>query len=165
MSRIQLYMIFVIKKNKILLDENIYNDYFVLRIKGEKMNSSVFIPLNEKDLYEKMVKEKFIGQLSFDENLLLWSLPNGITINIVINNQPHEGYIDTYYTINGKKCSLTHWHPMEDEIYQDLTDINNGQTFWIIKKRKFIFEPLPIIIEKEEYKSFSEKKKKRYFIL
>ncbi len=91
MSRIQLYMIFVIKKNKILLDENIYNDYFVLRIKGEKMNSNVFIPLNEKDLYEKMVKEKFIGQLSFDENLLHWSLPNGITINIVINNQPHEG--------------------------------------------------------------------------
>lgn len=94
---------------------------------------------------------------------MLWKLPNGICLKIVINNQPHEGYIATYYLKNGRELALTHWHPMEDEIYSDLMDIQNGQTIWV--RKSSLFGDQIIIMDKDEYERLSDRKKAKCTIL
>lgn len=131
------------------------------------MEDSVFIPFNVEDLYNKLVNDKFMGKLSLDKNWLIWELPNGVTLEIAINNPPHEGYIGTYYTHNNCKIILTHWHPMDNEIYTDLKEINRGDYIWIAKIKKPLLSshPIPMMIKKQEYESFSEKRKRKFYIL
>mgnify|MGYP001069077738 CR=1 FL=1 len=107
-----------------------------------------------------MKQEDLIGKLTKEGSLLIWELPNSIILKISINASPHEGYIGTSYLKNGKEVILTHWHPMEDEIYKDLMDINNGQIIWV-KKRSILGERV-IIMDKKEYETMSERQKSKY---
>lgn len=134
------------------------------------MNQNVFIPEDAEALYEKLKSEDLQGELSKEGEFLIWKLPNHIILKIAVNNVQcrgkitiREGYIDTYYLKNGREQALTHWHPMEDEIYPDLMDIKNGRTIWV--KRKSFFGEQVIIMDKKEYESFSYKKKSKYVIL
>lgn len=134
------------------------------------MNQDSFIPQDVEDLYKKLKSEDLQGELSKEGDWLIWKLPNGIILKIAINNilwkgKPsiREGYIASYYQKNGRELTLTHWHPMEDEIYPDLMDIKNGQTIWV--RRKSIRGEKIIIMDKKEYESFSDKKKSKYQIL
>lgn len=123
-----------------------------------------FIPQDVADLYEKLKNENLQGELLKEGDWLIWKLPNDIIVKIAINPLNHEGYIDTFYLKkNGKERNLTHWHPIEDEIYKDLMDIKNGQTIWV--KKKSIFEDRVIIIDKKEYEALSDRKKSKYIIL
>lgn len=134
------------------------------------MNQNVFIPQDIEDLYEKLKSEDLQGELSKEDGLLIWKLPNQIILKISVNNMEwkgkttiREGYIGTSYLKNGREQILTHWHPMADEIYPDLMDIKNGQTIWV--KKQSIWGEQIIIMDKKEYESFSDKKKSRYMIL
>lgn len=128
------------------------------------MNSDVFIPYSASELYEKMTSDQFTGKISVENDNLIWMLPNGITLKIIVDNQPQEGYIAVYYKDDKRKAQLTHWHPMEDEIYRDLYDINTGQIFWVKKKRCF-FKEHPLFMDKSEWERYSEKRKSKYVVL
>lgn len=132
--------------------------------KNTNENYKKVIPKNTDDLYSEMKKNAFEGQLLKDGEMIVWKLDNNIIIYIFVNNQLHEGYIDTYYLNNGKRIPLTHWHPMEDEIYDDLMDINLKNIIWV-KKKTIFGETLPIIMERTEYKNMSNKKKSKYIIV
>lgn len=115
-------------------------------------------------LYQRMMDEKFIGHIVLSDDELIWKLPNGILIKVYLNLPMHEGYIATFYIDVKKEVTLTHWHPSIDEIYIDLLDINIGNTFWVVKKKK-VFKALPMIMEKKQWESFSDKKRRRYEVL
>lgn len=124
------------------------------------MNRNIFVPYDVTDLYEKLKKEDLKGKLTKEESLLIWELPNGIILKIGINNPPHEGYIGTSYLKDGKEVILTHWHPMDDEIYKDLMDINNGQTIWV--KKNSVFGERIIIMDQKEYEAWGDRRKSKY---
>ena len=128
------------------------------------LDSDIFIPHNVTELYEKMISEHFAGQLEIESGLLVWTLPNGIVIKTIVENQPQEGYILVCYWNGKRETGLTHWHPMEDEIYKDLYDINIGQIFWVKKKRTF-FTSSPLFMHKSIWEKFSDKRKNKYIIL
>lgn len=136
-----------------------YNKNFLLS-ELNKMESDIFIPDNITELYEKMIANKFQGQLSIENDWITWKLPNNVTFKIAVNNQPHEGYIEVLY--NDK--NITHWHPMEDEIYKDLFDINTGQLLLIKKRKSFLTTPL-MLIHKNDWEKLSLKRKNKYIVL
>lgn len=130
------------------------------------MSRDNFVPRDITDLYEKLKKENLKGELSKENDLLIWKLPNDIILKIninIISDQFHEGYIDTYYIKNGREQNLTHWHPADNEIYEDLMNINENRTFWV--KKKTIWGEWIIIMDKKEYDAMSDKQKSRCSIL
>lgn len=123
-----------------------------------------FIPKDTEELFLKMKEENLKGQLSKEDVFITWELDNHIILKILMQTIPHERYIETYYHDHHKEISLTHWHPMEDEIYDDLMDIQSGKTIWV--KRKGLWkESKPMIMDREEYEKMSEKRKKKYTII
>lgn len=128
------------------------------------MKSDIFIPHSITELYEKMLSEQFAGQLEIERSILVWTLPNGIVIKTIVDNQPQEGYISVCYRNGKREIELTHWHPMEDEIFKELNDMNRGQIIWVKRKRTF-FTGYPFYIEKSVWENFSEKRKNKYIIL
>lgn len=102
------------------------------------MKSDIFIPHSITELYEKMLSEQFAGQLEIERSILVWTLPNGIVIKTIVDNQPQEGYISVCYRNGKREIELTHWHPMEDEIFKELNDMNRGQIIWVKRKRTFL---------------------------
>lgn len=147
----------------IVLGSKIFNLREVLIEMGMDVFDN-FIPQDVADLYEKLKNENLQGELIKEGDWLIWKLPNDIIVKISINPLNNEGYIDTFYLKkNGKERKLAHWHPMEDEIYKDLMDINNGQTIWV--KKKSSIEDIAIIIDKKEYEAWSDRKKSKYIFL
>lgn len=131
------------------------------------MNSDTFIPESINELYKKMTDDGFTGELSIEDDWLIWKLPNRIIIKTALNNHPGEGYIEISYFNGKKESSLTHWHPFEDEIYKDLLDINSGQTFWVRKKSNifnYSFRSI-ITIDKCYWDKLSEKRRNKYDIV
>lgn len=129
------------------------------------MEYEVFIPHSVTELYEKMIGEQFTGQIEIKSDSLIWTLDSGIVLEIVVDNQPQEGYIGINYLDYKKRTTqLTHWHPMEYEIYRDLWDINTGQTFWVKKKRSILWR-YPLIMDRRVWEGYSEKRKSKYVIL
>lgn len=122
-----------------------------------------FIPRDMGELYWALQKEDLKGTLEIKDDWLVWRLPNNIILKIYIWNPPHEGYIAAYYSKNGKERPLTHWHPMDDEVYRDLIDINNGWTVWV--KTKTLFGENIIIMDRNEYETMSDKEKRKVSIL
>lgn len=116
------------------------------------------------EVYEALLKENVKGELKKEKDFLVWTLPNQIIIEIALN-LPYEGYIGTAYIINGKRWELAHWHPQVDEMYNDLLDIQNGNTIWVTRKNMFGKKSVPIIMEKRDYEAMSDKRKSRYSIL
>lgn len=129
------------------------------------MSEEVFIPHNNNELYEKMIKEQFPGQLSLEKYWLVWKLSNGITVEVSFHPLLPETYLVTYCMIGKMKYQLAHWHPYIEDVYNDLSDIASGKVFWVRRKRKInrpFFLDLPIIMDKDEWEKLSEKKKHKY---
>lgn len=116
------------------------------------------------EIYQKMAEEGFKGNIVLDECCLNWELPNGIILKIDLNLPMNEGYIAVFYSDGKKEISLTHWHPSIDEIYKDLFSINDGNVFWVVKK-KTLFKALPVMIDKYRWEKFSVKKRTKFKIL
>ena len=129
------------------------------------MEYEVFIPHSVAELYEKMIGEQFTGQIEIKSDSLIWTLDSGIVLEIVVDNQPQEGYIGVNCLDYKKRITqLAHWHPMEYEIYRDLWDINTGRTFWVKKKRSILWR-YPLIMDRCVWEGYSEKRKSKYVIL
>lgn len=128
------------------------------------MENNIFIPHNAIELYEKMISEQFTGQIKVENGNLIWTLPNGIVLDVIVDNQPQEGYIGVCYPEGKRGAQLMHWHPMEDEIYGDLWDINTGQIFWVKKKRTILWRH-PLLMDRRVWEKYSEKRKNKYIVL
>ena len=112
--------------------------------------------MNIKELYDKM-KNKVKGEVLLEDDNIYWKLPNEITFTIGICEC--EGYIE----VNYKNYCITHWHPLNEEIYDDIMYMNND-VYWIKKKKLFGYSS-PMFIGKNKYDSFSEKKKSKYIFI
>lgn len=131
------------------------------------MSEEVFIPHNNNELYDKMIKEQFPGELALEieKDWLVWKLPNGITVKVSFDPLHPETYLITYYGEGKRNFPLAHWHPYIEDVYNDLSEIASGKVFWVKRKRKIsrlFFLDLPIILDKDEWEKFSEKKKSKY---
>lgn len=130
------------------------------------MDHEIFIPHNANELYEKMIREQFTGQLSLEDDHLIWKLPNGITIKVTFSTLFPEAYLGTCCLDGKKEIPLAHWHPMIEDVYRDLSEINNGQIFWVKRKKKgFLTNNFPVIMYKKEWENLNEKRKGKYIIL
>ncbi|MDE6747527.1 MAG: hypothetical protein K2K21_00465 [Lachnospiraceae bacterium] len=132
------------------------------------MSKEVFIPHNNNELYEKMINEHFPGELSLENVWMVWKLPNGITVKVSFDPLHPETYLITYYGEGKREFPLAHWHPYIEDVYRDLSDIASGKIFWVKRKRKMIhliFPDLPIIMFRDEWEKFSEKKKRKYIFI
>lgn len=131
------------------------------------VEKEIFIPQNITELYDKMVSEQFTGQLSMEGDWLIWRLPNSIIIKVAFSELYPEAYLAVCFCMDGKKeLQCTHWHPQEEDIYGDLSEINSGSIFWVQrKKRGFMVPNVPEIMFKSEWERFSEKRKSKYIIL
>lgn len=118
-----------------------------------------FIPYSIEELYERLCDQRPPGELALKGDAIIWRLPHGVTIWACF------GTIATVWTDSrGRERQLTHWHPGEDEIFGDLLDICRGRTFWVRKKRS-LFEAPPLLMERERWDRYSERRKRRYEVL
>ena len=110
-----------------------------------------FIPRSIEELHERLRDEHPPGDLSLKEDVItVWACFDAIA---------------TVWTDSrGQERQLTHWHPAEEEIFADLLDICRGRTFWVRKKRA-LWEAPPLIMERENWDRYSERKKRRYEVL
>ncbi len=121
-----------------------------------------FIPKDIAQLYKALKKEQVKGELLLEDGWLIWRLPSGILLKIYVWSPMREGYIETYYLKKGGEVPLTHWHPAEEEVYQDLMDIDEGRTVWV--KKKSLFGEEILMMNRKEYEAVSDKKR-RYRLL
>lgn len=118
-----------------------------------------FVPRSMEELYEALRRQNPAGELALKEDVLLWRLPNGIRLWVCF-----ETIATAWTDRRGRERPLTHWHPPEEEIFGDLLDICQGRTFWVRKKRS-LFQAPPLIMERETWGRYSERKKRRYEVL
>ena len=128
---------------------------------------------NVKDLLEvlNMIPNR-IGKITdVNDEGFIWTLPNGIIIRVYLINIPPkhqtgtpiiEWYVGYSYIKDGKEIALTHSHLDLHQIFEELVDIQDGNTFWVIKTNTFGKDSPPLIMEKEEFDKI--KKKDRYRI-
>lgn len=126
---------------------------------------SGFIPHSIEELYKRLCDERPPGELALEQGELVWRLPHGVTVRVWLLEKYPEGYIGTsWQNSRGLVRELAHWHPAEDEIFGDLLDICQGRTFWVRKKRS-LFEAPPLLMERERWERYSERKKQSYEVL
>ena len=128
---------------------------------------------NVKDLLEvlNMIPNR-IGKITdVNDECFIWTLPNGIIIRVYLTNIPPkhqtgtpiiEWYVGYSYIKDGKEIALNHSHLDLHQIFEELVDIQDGNTFWVIKTNVFGKDSPPIIMGKEEFDKI--KKKDRYRI-
>lgn len=139
--------------------------------KKEKVHFDFF---KVKDLLEvlNMLPDR-IGTISdVNDDGFIWHLPNGILTRVYLTNIPPkkptypriiEWYIGYSYLKNGKEIALSHSHPDLHQIFEKLVDIQDGNTFWVIKTNAFGKETPPLIMGKEEFEKIKNKDKYRIF--
>lgn len=142
----------------------------ILKKDGGKMSKNSVTDMEFKakqkilELYQRMIDENFMGEISLEDEWVIWRLDNGVIVKIAINYPVFEGYIATYFIEGKKEIQLTHWHPEIDEIFKDLLEINTGEVFWV-RKKKCVFSNFPMIAYRKEWDKFSERKKNRYVVI
>ena len=96
-----------------------------------------FIPKTNEDLIKKMNENKFKGNYYIENNIIIWNISNEVFLEIILNNQPDEGYIDYGYRINNKTFYIAHDHPEMEELYELLEELNKETNTLVIKKTIF----------------------------
>ncbi len=127
-----------------------------------------------KELLEalNMIPDR-IGTISdVTEDSFIWNLPKDILVRVYLTNipprkptHPHiiEWYVGYSYLKNGKEIALTHSHLDPCQIFEELVDIQDGNTFWVIKTNSFGKDSPPLIMGKEEFEKIKNKDKYRIF--
>lgn len=97
----------------------------------ENIESINMIPSNTKDLYEMMLNnEKLGGQFELlDNEIIVWNFKD-VKYEISIDNR--DGL---FRVINNKKLKLeiTHWHPDNYDIYDDICKIGEKGNILVVK--------------------------------
>ncbi len=112
---------------------------------------------NTKELYEKMLETTGLcGTFKLVNKTIIWNLFEGFIIEISI--EPPA----THFSIEKKLFrnitdSITHWHPNEDDVYNEVCNIGLEGNVLVIRKNWF-FDSV-IYMGKEENCPYSQKKK------
>lgn len=121
----------------------------------------MYIPQNSEDLVQKCKLCGFRGTfLIINSDTVIWRVDEHITLRIILHHTFNdEGYIEEWYDYleNGKIDTQGHWHPMAEEIWRDLKNINDNETAIL---RKSIFGTRVIVDNKENI----SKLKDSYFV-
>ena len=110
-----------------------------------------------KELYEKMlVTPDLCGKFKLIDKTIFWDLFDGFIIRISI--EPPA----THFSIEKKLFweftdTVTHWHPEENEIFEEVCNIGLKGNVLVIR-RNFFFDSV-LYMGKEEVCPYSPKKK------
>ncbi len=130
---------------------------------------SIFFPFDDvRALYEVMKTiPNLKGLLSLEkDNAFEWVFFNGIIIKVTYRKEAHEKwFVQVFYQTEGAEKLLSFWNPEEHEVFEHLTDINYGRTFWVTKTNMFGKTSLPFMIDKGVYDRLSERRKRKYTII
>lgn len=78
------------------------------------------------ELYERLAANPDLrGEIALEDDLIIWRVTSALTLDIAVS------YKDTYVGVNG---ALHHWHPDEDDIYDDLCAIGKRGNILVIRK-------------------------------
>ena len=112
---------------------------------------------NTKELYDKMIETpNLCGKFELVGKTIFWDLFDGFDIQISIEPP------DTYFSIEKKLFwkitdQITHWHPNEENIYDEVCEIGLKGNVAVIRKN-LLFTSV-VYMGKEENCPFSPKKK------
>lgn len=109
----------------------------------------MYIPKDNEELILKCKQSNFRGTFSIEEGAVLWHVTKHITLKIYLHAAYNEeGYIEEWYTDDeGKTFPQGHWHPIAENIFPDLQNINDNET---AIRRKGIFSTGVIVDSKEK---------------
>ncbi len=97
----------------------------------EKDNALEIIPWSTNDLYEMMLKNDNLGgYYELKDDTLVWTFDE-VIYEIGINEVSTT--IQVFKNVKLKK-EITHWHPENDEIYDDVCNIGEKGNILVIKK-------------------------------
>ncbi len=81
--------------------------------------------METKRLYEKLsLLENIAGEIAYNENTLIWRFHDSLCIEAL----SEDG--DTYIRIGNGDL---HYHPDEEDMFQELCDINDGKKIFVSK--------------------------------
>ena len=91
------------------------------------------VPQTTEELYNMLLENtNLVGKLERTGDAIFWTFTN---FWVLASLDKYEGYIE----VNRKKehwwqnGQLLHWHPMKDEIYEDLCAIGNKNNILVIR--------------------------------
>lgn len=124
------------------------------------------------DLLEvfNMIPDRIGTVTDIREDGFVWSLPNGIVVRVYVTRTLYQNsnsimitdwYVGYSYNKGGKEIELTHSHLNTHEVFEELVDIQDGNTFWVVKTNVFGKESPPLIMEKDEFSKVRNKDKYR----
>ena len=125
-----------------------------------------------KELLEvlDMIPDRIGTVTDIREDGFVWLLPNGIVVRVYVTGTPYEKsgsimltewYVGYSYIKAGKEIQLTHSHLNTHEVFEELVDIQDGNTFWVVKTNVFGKESDPKIMDKERFDKIKNKNKYR----
>lgn len=123
-----------------------------------------FIPKNPEELISKMKKAKFKGEYIVKDDIVAWYISNEIKLEIILDNNPDEAYISYYAKLDDKIYYLTHEHPLMEELYNLLEELNRETNILLVKKSIFGKISRLYFASNEDFKEEKYKNKKRYEI-
>ncbi len=138
-----------------------------------KKHPVTFDFFNVKDLLEvfNMIPGRIGTITDVNDDSFIWRLPNGIIVRVFVTRIPDkryptsiaitEWYVGYSYDKDGKEIALTHSHLDTHEVFEELVDIQDGNTFWVIKINVFGKKSAPLIMEKAEFDKIKNKDKYR----
>lgn len=123
--------------------------------KKEKQELLSMIPQNTEELYEMMLKnDKLGGSFKLESNdLIVWTFDQVI---YEISLKDGDGYFGVNKN-NKLKSNITHWHPDNFDIYEDVCNIGEKGNVLIIKS--FLGSSFTIYMGPKEKCTFNKDKK------
>ncbi len=114
-------------------------------------------PQTSKELYHMLLENTDLaGKLELTGDAVFWTFNNfWVYTSLDIN----EGYIEINRKVKHwwQSSQLLHWHPMKDEIYEDLCAIGNKNNVLVIRNG-LLFSDIFYLGKESEYKYPPDKK-------
>lgn len=123
-----------------------------------------FIPKNPEELISRMKKEKFKGEYISRNDKVVWYISDKMKLEIILNNNPSEAYVSYYARLDDKIFYLTHEHPLMEDLYNLLEELNRETNILLVKKSIFGKISRLYFASNEDFKEEKYKNKKRYEI-
>lgn len=121
------------------------------------MSEKKAVPQTTHDLYKMLIENgDLTGKIKFEDGCIFWYFKD---FWIYTSLDKNEGYI----SINRNKKhwwqndQLLHWHPMRDEIYENLCEIGNKDNILVIRNG-CLFSDIFYLGKESGYKYSSGKK-------
>ena len=123
-----------------------------------------FIPGTSEELLNKMIENRFKGTYFIKHGNVIWNISDKVFLEIIIENQFDEAYISYNCRINNKEIAITHSHPLSEELYDVLNELNNETNILLIKKTIFGVKPKLFLGKSVKFNESKYRNSKKYII-